>query len=120
MADARHRFVIHFQADQYRPVAVAADKVLGAVDRVDDPAASAPRFLGRAFFTQNSIIGKCLHERRANQRLALAIGCRDGCLVRFCFRPNARLLVPQTNFPSPHRDLLHEGKFFLKRHRFSK
>ena len=116
VADASHRFVFHFQTDQDSPMAVAAHEVLGAVDRVDDPASAALRLFARAFLAQYPIVGKGFHQCLADQRFALAIGGRNGRFVRFCFRPDASLLMAHSNFAGAHRDLTHESKFFLKRH----
>src|SRR6202041_496816 len=76
MRHPRNHFAVRLQSDQYAPQQVAAHKVTGPVDGIDNPPPSAARRLARAFLTQDSILWKHLFDSRADQSLALAIRVR--------------------------------------------
>ena len=63
------------------PKGIAADEVPGAVDGVNNPAATGLGLTSRAFFAEEAIAGKMLANQADDGTLAFAVGNRHGGLV---------------------------------------
>ena len=81
--DDRSPFVDERQEDV--KLAGSVDELLGAVDRVGDPAAGVlqPRLVVGPFLGQEGVVRECLPDALPNDPVGRQVGVRDRRLVRF-------------------------------------
>ena len=83
MCDPDERFVGLLQRHEHTPESIAADKVAGAVNRVDDPSASARPVLAGAFLAEDAVVREPALDRLTNETLIF--------FIRNCDRRRVRL-----------------------------
>ena len=76
-------FVLH--SDQRAIQRHAVNERLRAVDRIENPAATARARPVRKFFAQNGVVGKGRRDPLSQQLLGLPVGDGDGRGIRFAF-----------------------------------
>src|SRR5258706_1045822 len=75
--DTGHDVIPNFEPDEIAPQRISAQVVACAVDWIYDPPAPATRLDVHAFFTQESVLWKCLTQYARDQFLALPVRCSD-------------------------------------------
>jgi hypothetical protein len=77
---AQHRLATQEQADHHAEALALLDEVRRAVQRVHDPAArrAAPGLVGDGRLLADGVLRELLREGRDDERVALAVGLRDG------------------------------------------
>src|SRR5690242_6755307 len=111
MRHAGQRFTGFLDGDQDTPEAIAAHEVPGAVNGVDDPAATARAGFVRAFLAQDAVVGKFALDRLTNEALVLTVCDGDGRVVGFGFGGNAAGADLPSIFAGSDRDAA--GEFEL-------
>ena len=97
-----HRLAMFGQRDQHAEGRTAGGEIVGAVDRIDDPAQSITqpikhRGVGRGcFFTDNRGIGQQPRQRLAQKRLRVGVGDSDHVIDGFVRDlSGGQMLVPR-------------------------
>ena len=115
VARAQHHLVVHFEGDQVAPGPQPPHEVTGAVDRVHDPAASAPARVAGALLAEEPVVGEGRAQLRDDELLALPVGDGHRRVVGLVLAPDAprgvlqRQLARLAGHRPAHLDLAFPG-----------